>query len=94
MIFFSFVRCKVPECEFDGESDRNIPYDQPWLKNAIPFESGKIDHCRRYALKNLSAIAGGQCDANMFDTTTKVSCNEFIYASDERNIQTEVGKSF
>lgn len=79
----------MPECEF-GSNNRELPFNQPWLKDAIPSENGKFDNCHRYAPKNWSAIEPGQCNANMFDTLTIIPCNEFIYASDEKNIQTEV----
>lgn len=79
----------MPECEF-GSNNRELPFNQPWLSDAIPSENGKFDNCHRYAPKNWSAIEPGQCNANMFDTLTKIPCNEFIYASDEKNIQTEV----
>lgn len=79
----------MPECEF-GENDRNIPYNQPWLDNAIPSSNGKFDNCHRYAPKNWGENSSGQCTADMFDTSMKIPCNEFIYATDERNIQTEV----
>lgn len=79
----------MPECEF-GANNRELPFNQPWLSDAIPLENGKLDNCHRYAPRNWSAGEPGRCNANMFDTSTKISCNEFIYASDEKNIQTEV----
>lgn len=90
---FSLVsRCKVPECEF-GVNNRDLKYDQPWLSSAIPLENGKFDNCHRYAVKNLtSSSLHDQCNADMFDASIKVPCTEYVYASDERNIQTEVNR--
>lgn len=78
--------CKVPECE-SGVDNRDIPYNQSWLRNAIPLKDGKLDMCSRYAPKNWIT---SQCSADMFDVTTEISCTEYIHASDERNLQTEV----
>lgn len=82
-------RCKVPECDV-GENDREIAYDQPWLSSAIPYSNHKFDQCFRYAPKNFSTHQNGICSTEMFDNATKIPCTEFIYASDEINIQTEV----
>lgn len=87
---FSIRRCKVPECEF-GENGHDLSYDQPWLKNAIPWENGKFDSCHRYAPKNrTSSSVSDQCSADLFDRSVKVSCTEYVHESDERNVQTEV----
>lgn len=83
---FHDFRCKVPECEF-GENNRDLSYDQPWLKNAIPPFKEKFDSCQRYAPKNWIT---SQCSADMFNVSTKIECTEYIHASDERNLQTEV----
>lgn len=80
----------VPECE-SGENSHNLPYDQPWLKYAIPWENGKFDSCYRFAPKNnANYTVSNQCTADMFDRTVKISCSEYVHASDERNVQTEV----
>lgn len=79
----------MPECEF-GKNNREIPYDSPWAHYAIPSLNGKIDRCFRYAPKNLTIIEGSQCNADMFDNSTKIECTEFIFATGERTIQTEV----
>lgn len=84
------VRCKVPECDI-GENNRNIPFMQPWVSHGIPMKNEKLDNCVHYALKN-STI--GQCSADTaFDTSKEIPCTEFIHATDERNIQTEVKNS-
>lgn len=87
-VYFPF-RCKVPECEFSENNNRDLPFNQPWLNNAIPSMNGKLDNCYRYAPKNKTAESG-KCNADMFDTSTKIPCTEYIHASDERNMQTEV----
>lgn len=80
----------MPECEF-GENNRDLPYDRPWLKDAIPWENGKFDNCYRYAPKNQTFYTvADRCSADMFDKSIKISCSEYIYETDERNIQTEV----
>lgn len=81
----------MPECDVAQINNRDIAYDQPWLRYAIPSNDGKYDKCHRYAIKNQTSFGADQCNANLFDNATKIECTEFIYASDERNIQTEVG---
>lgn len=76
----------MPECE-TAQNNRNISYSQPWLKNAIPSVGGKLDHCHRFAIINKTS---NQCTADMFDSTTKIPCDDYVYASDEINMQTEV----
>lgn len=84
-------RCKVPECEA-GNNNRELPFNQTWLNNAIPMENGKFDKCHRYAPKvYTSALSDpGQCSADMFDTSKKIECTEYVYSSNEINLQTEV----
>lgn len=79
----------MPECDV-GENNRDIPYNQDWLQYAIPISNGQFDKCFRYAPQNTSNITNNRCTADMFDTTTKIACSEFIYSSDEINAQTEV----
>lgn len=81
----------MPNCDI-GENNREISYDQPWLSNAIPSSSGTFDSCSHYALKDNILIRPGQCNANVFNTSMKVKCSEFVYASDEKNLQTEVSQ--
>lgn len=82
--------CKVPECEF-GLSNRQLPFNRSWLSDAIPSKDGKFDNCHRYAPMNFNkSEEPHQCTADMFNTSMKIACSEFIYASDEKNVQTEV----
>lgn len=79
----------MPECDI-GENIRGIQYDQPWLSNAIPFPGGKVDSCRRFAPKNRTVTEGEECSADMFDESLEITCSDYVYTSDERNVQTEV----
>lgn len=80
----------MPECDL-SENNREISYDQPWLKYAIPQTNNGFENCLRYApIHNSSTY---QCDANRFDTSKTIRCTEFIYTTDEINVQTEVFKS-
>ncbi|XP_055299839.1 organic cation transporter protein-like [Sitodiplosis mosellana] len=88
-------RCKIPECDV-GENSREIAYDQPWLRNAIPTienSNGKMENCVRYASldRNSSTESSlAKCGPDMFNKSLIVKCSEFIYATDERNVQTEL----
>lgn len=76
----------MPECEF-AVNNRDLQYNQPWVNYAIPFKNDKPDNCYRFAPKNWTAA---QCNADMFDVFTKIPCTEYVHATDERNLQTEV----
>lgn len=76
----------MPECEF-GVNDRDLPYNQSWLRHAIPTTNEKFASCSRYAPKDWITA---QCSEDMFDAATEITCTEYIHASDERNLQTEV----
>lgn len=80
----------MPECDV-GESNRAMEFDQPWLHYAIPSSNNQLKNCVRYAPIETNAGSGNvTCNANMFNTSVEIACSEFIYASDEKNIQTEV----
>lgn len=85
----SIYRCKVPECDV-GDSDREISYDQPWLSYAIPSSKDGYENCVRYAPLNASTANGHQCTADRFDSSKQIRCTDFVYTSDEKNVQTEV----
>lgn len=94
MINLWYLSCKVPECDI-GNNNRDIAYNQSWVHSAIPsLPSGKYKNCVRFAPINRNeselSIANHQCTAEMFNTSAEIECNEFIYASDEKNVQTEV----
>lgn len=81
----------MPECDV-GANNREIPFNQSWLENAIPFSDGKINQCQRFAPMNRTIADGGECSADMFDTSLEIACSEYIHASDEINVQTEVNQ--
>lgn len=76
----------MPECDI-GDNNREISYDQPWLKYAIPQSSNGYENCVRYAPINSSTH---ECNVNNFNTLKQIECTEFIYTTDESNVQTEV----
>lgn len=92
----------MPECDFIAENNRAIEFNQQWLNFSIPPDStanNKIANCVRYApvtdatTNNLTTAlpnGTGQCTADSFNTMQTIECTEYVYASDERNIQTEV----
>lgn len=85
---FHFTRCRINECDLDG-SNRDLEYQQPWLQNVIPMSSNDtIDKCHRYA--SLNSTQDGLCEASYFDTSKKLKCTEFVYKTNEINLQTEV----
>lgn len=86
-------RCKIPECD-TNTGNREIEFDQPWLTHAIPSsKDSNFAKCVRYAPNdNVTNIDQNDCSANMFDSTRQIECNEFIYSSDEINVQTDVSE--
>ncbi|XP_031637755.1 solute carrier family 22 member 7-like, partial [Contarinia nasturtii] len=79
-------RCKVPECDF-GDNNREISYNQTWLEYAIPKTQNGYENCVRY--ESIQSSTANTCDVNSFNTSKQIECTEFIYATDELNIQTE-----
>lgn len=85
----------MPECDVVSENNnRDIPYNQTWLNHAIPLKNEKFEKCLRFAPQNAATGEPGKCSADMFDMTKRIECREFVYASDERNVQTEVCQRF
>lgn len=80
----------MPECDIDGVNNRELSYNQPWLRYAIPYSNGKYEECFRYEPTHVTTAGPGQCSTDMFNTSLGIPCTEFVYASDERNLQTEV----
>lgn len=82
----------MPECDI-GVDNREIGYDQPWLQKAIPSTNGQLESCVRYVPKNQTTtlfVENTECSADLFNTSQQIQCSEYIYSTDERNIQTEV----
>ncbi|XP_031627744.1 uncharacterized protein LOC116343679 [Contarinia nasturtii] len=80
-------RCKITECDV-GDNNRKISFDQAWLKYAIPSTKSGFEKCVRYA--PINSVTSNKCDANSFNTSRIIGCTEFIYATDEMNVQTEL----
>lgn len=77
-----------------------------WIENAIPFENGVPAKCLQFA-PNSSAVATfyryhnntnnllqPSCNANLFNRSHTIRCNEFIYNTDEVNLVNEVKYCF
>lgn len=81
----------MTECDDITVNNRDLEFNQPWLNFSIPSDSD-YKKCYRYAPTAAAALSNGtgQCAADAFNTTHTIKCNEFVYASDERNVQTEV----
>lgn len=80
----------MPECEDITVNSRQLEFNQPWLNFTIPPDPAtdkSVHSCVRYAPISNGA---GQCTADSFDTQQTIECTEFVYATDEQNIQTEV----
>lgn len=84
----------MSECDFQGVNNRTLSYDQQWLPFAIPSTDGNYDKCHRYAPEHMATpgiISGdSRCSSDMFNTSMKIACTEYVHASDEKNLQTEV----
>lgn len=86
--FTKLFRCKIPECDLNV-NNRDIQYDQSWLGVAIPMKNGGIDNCKRYEPIHPD-VHHDHCTADLFNTSKQIPCTEFVYASDEINLQTLV----
>lgn len=70
-------RCAVPEC--DGPEPEYAP---SWILNVIPSTTSEFDNCNRYAnVTDSTQIPETNeiCPADLFDTSTIVSCESFVY---------------
>lgn len=82
----------MPECDV-GDDNRKIDYDQPWLNYAIPSTNNGYENCHRYEpIYELSTSNKQQCRPELFNTSKLIKCIEFVYKTDETNVQTEVIK--
>lgn len=94
-VFRFIFRCKIPECDV-GNENRDIGYDQIWVKYAIPKSRDEFEKCVRFAPNKTAVpfdeeeLAFQQCSREQFDTSKQIQCSEFIYRTDETNVQTEV----
>jgi hypothetical protein len=86
-------RCHIPGC--DGEE---AIYNPEWLSNAVPFEKDAPKPCERYnnSISAFASIAGPlasngtNCTADIFDNTTTVGCEDWVFETKERTIVNEV----
>ncbi|XP_037025919.1 organic cation transporter protein-like [Bradysia coprophila] len=75
-------RCKISICDAEPAE-----YEPHWLINAVPYDRAVPEKCFRYinTIENTS-----QCyDVNLFNTTNRVRCDEFIYETDEVTLLNE-----
>lgn len=84
----------MPNCDGDV-NNRELNYVQPWLKYAIPSTDTGFESCSYYA-PNTSFTSNvlPQCSRNYFNKSKQIHCTEFVYKTDETNIQTEVNGNF
>ncbi|XP_052740997.1 solute carrier family 22 member 7-like [Bicyclus anynana] len=72
-------RCRIPEC---GEVGKAHKYDPKWILNAVPSTSKGFDSCHRFAPLYIESNGTlGYCPANLFDNTTTIDCEAFVYAN-------------
>lgn len=86
----------MPECEDITLNSRELEFNQPWLNFTIPPDPAthkSVHSCVRYAPIAAQSNGAGHCTADSFDMTQTIECTEFVYETDERNIQTEVCSS-
>lgn len=84
----------MPECDEINEDNHKLEFNQQWLNWAIPLDTiennnHKVDNCVRYA-PSMRTNRTRHCAAESFDPMQTIECTEYVHASDERNIQTEV----
>ncbi|CAH0719760.1 unnamed protein product, partial [Brenthis ino] len=73
-------RCRIPEC---GEDSKLNLYEPEWILNAIPETNSGFSSCQRYVSMNLETNGTlDYCPANLFNQMQTVSCDSFVYASD------------
>ena len=90
MIYF---RCRIPEC--DGQ---DAIYKPEWLRDAVPYTDDKPSSCDRYRSFNASHAAAAEFAANnetacwpdIFDNSTTVKCQEWVFDTEELTIANEV----
>ncbi|XP_050677876.1 solute carrier family 22 member 7-like [Leptidea sinapis] len=73
-------RCRIEEC---GEFSKSVTFEPSWILNAIPSTDSGFASCQRYAAR---AAAGNgtldTCPAYLFDTSTTIDCDGFVYGRD------------
>ncbi|XP_047531043.1 organic cation transporter protein-like [Vanessa atalanta] len=73
-------RCQIPEC---GEKSNLEDFEPEWILNAVPETSTGFDSCQRFTPNRLSTNGTlDNCPANLFNQSSTVSCDGFVYARD------------
>nr|CAI5822258.1 unnamed protein product [Callosobruchus analis] len=76
-------RCEIPECDAS-----NPTYEPAWLPDAVPYKSTGPTKCEQY-FYNSTESHNGTCSFNDFDRSRIISCNSFVYKTEERSILQE-----
>ncbi|CAH1997297.1 unnamed protein product [Acanthoscelides obtectus] len=76
-------RCEIPECDSSSPA-----YEPSWLPNAVPYQNTGPTKCQQY-FYNSSEPHNGTCSFKDFDRSMIVSCNSFVYKTEERSIVQE-----
>lgn len=92
-----YCRCKIPSCDRLFEDSDRYDFKPNWLHYAVPFrEDGRPETCQRFqylADTEIGSEADAEefrCDEFTFNQSSIVSCDEFVFATDELNIVNEV----
>ncbi|XP_046978029.1 organic cation transporter protein-like [Vanessa cardui] len=73
-------RCQIPEC---GEKSNLENFEPEWILNAVPETSSGFESCQRFTPHSLSTNGTlDNCPANLFNQSSTVSCDGFVYARD------------
>ncbi|KAG1682451.1 Solute carrier family 22 member 4 [Nymphon striatum] len=85
-------RCSIPGCD-----ESPAKYQTEWLNSAIPQKYDKktemyiLDNCHMHSY-NVTSKSNGTCDFDVFENSTKVKCQTFVYASNYHTLTKEVMK--
>ncbi|XP_053690010.1 organic cation transporter protein-like [Sabethes cyaneus] len=74
-------RCQVPNCD-----NAPISFHPGWLNNSTPFKNGEPAQCERYLQIRNTSLDNSYCDADAFDRSNVIRCDDFIYEDDEITI--------
>ncbi|XP_049872666.1 organic cation transporter protein-like [Pectinophora gossypiella] len=76
------TRCLIPECENPDEA----VFAPSWILNAVPSEGDGFTSCERF--NSSAAAAAGTCPAALFDSTTIVECEQYVYENTNTAVYT------
>lgn len=85
-LFINFSSCKIPACDTEPAE-----YTPNWLIHAVPYNNDLPEKCFSY----MNTVENStQCyDIDLFNMTEKISCDEFVYETDEVTLLNEVSKN-